>query len=92
MRASNPELARVKALVKGFLLIAACMLAAAFLTWRDPPLPPYEGRWSWVADLTYLALGGTGLALLWVAGAGLVLAAARFMWRHTPKTPQDRLF
>jgi hypothetical protein len=45
-----------------------------------------------VAELAFALFGAAGIAFLWLLAAGGVILAARFLWRHTPKTPQDRLF
>ena len=92
VRASNPELARVKSLVRGLLLVAVCLVGWSVVAFDNPPLPPYRGRLAWAAELAFALFGSAGIAFLWILAAAGVLLAARILWRHTPKTPQDRLF
>lgn len=92
MTGRNPELARTRSLVRGLVLVALAVTVTGIITWLSPSPPPYRGRLAWVGEAAYEIVGPAGPALLWLLGAAGLLLAARFIWRHTPKLPTDRLF
>jgi hypothetical protein len=92
MTSRNPEVAGARALVRGLVLVASLVAVSGIVAWVSPSPPPYSGRLAWVGEAAYGLLGPAGPALLWLLGAVGLLLAARFIWRHTPKRPTDRLF
>lgn len=76
--------------VRLFVLLAPIAIAIGVAEWLNPSQPPYKGRLAWVANTSVALFGAPGLALLWFVLAVVLVLAARFVWRHTPKVPSDR--
>lgn len=74
-------------LLVGLAFLALC---GAALEWLTRSVPPFKGRWAWFVEVVFALTGPTGLIFLWVLLAIVLSLAARFVWRHTPKTPADR--
>jgi hypothetical protein len=87
----NPSTAQSRSACRGLLLLAFGMVIAAWAAYHDPTPPSSRGRGSWLAGWAYTAFGSSGISALWLIGAALILVVARFIWRHTPKLPSDRL-
>lgn len=75
--------------MRGLVALAVAALGLALREWLAPSVPPFTGRLAWIVELAFLLAGPIGLVLLWVLAAIALLAAARFVWRHTPKLPTD---
>jgi hypothetical protein len=45
-----------------------------------------------IEELLYTYFGATGLCVFWSALALVPLFSARFIWRHTPRAPNDRWY
>jgi len=92
MVARNPETARARTIVRGLCLVAVLVALAGVFTWLNPSAPPYTGRLAWVVEAAYWLAGPAGPALLSLSASLCILLMARFVWRHTPKLPSDRVF
>jgi heme exporter protein D len=85
------EVVSARNVARAFLGIALMAAAIAVSEWLSPSARPYTGRWSWVKEALFSALGPAGPALFWVAIAIILVLAAHSVWRHTMKKPTDKL-
>lgn len=74
------------------LLAGLALLAVGFSIheWSSPSTPPFRGRWSWLFEGIFALAGSPGFVFLWAMAALALAAAARFVWRHTPRAPSDK--
>jgi hypothetical protein len=80
-----------KLIVFACLAFAATSAWLAFLTWTGDFSLNGRGLWSALSDLLNSTFGPRTSAVIWVALSFFSMAAARLIWRHTPKLPSDRL-
>lgn len=63
-----------------WLGVGACFLVLGWMDWVNPPMPPFTGRWGWVAATAHNALGIHGPTIVyWVLG-GLMVAVGASQW------------
>jgi hypothetical protein len=73
------------------LLVLASTATAVMgvMEWINPSTPPFKGRLTWLWESVLALFGPAGLALTWLFLAASMLLIARFIWRHTSKSPSD---
>lgn len=65
-------------------------IGGAFNEWFNPSTPPFKGRLAWLIEAIFAFAGTNGLVCLWLLAVAALTAAARFIWRRTPRLPSDR--
>jgi hypothetical protein len=77
-------MARATKLFVGLALVAVSLGVAQYF---NPPRPPFHGRYAFFKQALSEYFGAFGPSILWFALAVVLLVAARFVWRHSPKLP-----
>jgi hypothetical protein len=80
-----------KLLVFACLALAATSAWLALLTWTGDFSLNGRGLWTAISELLNNNFGPRASTVIWVAFSIAAIASARLIWRHTPKSPADRL-
>jgi hypothetical protein len=73
-----------KGLVKWqvYLGLGGVTAMLAFLEWEQPSKPPFTGRWSWLYQALFEALGTRGLFMWWALIASVCLGYGFLLLRR----------
>ena len=61
----------------------ACFLTLGWMDWVNPPMPPFTGRWSWVAATAHNAFGVYGPAAVYFVVGGVMVSFGSILWLST---------
>lgn len=88
----NRDIDASRHVVRLLILLAGVAGLMAVREGASPVRVPFNGRVARWADLLFGWTDFSGLMIFWLLVALLALGAARLIWRHTLKTPSDRLW
>ena len=76
------------------VILAALAFSGAAIECLEPSAPPSSGRGplAWIVRTVFALTGSAGIVLLWLLLGVALAIVARFLWRHTAKSPADRVF
>ena len=75
-----------------FSCLAALALSLSIYRVAFPANPPFTGRLRWLLEILSTHLGSYAVAALWLGVAVFLAFVARFIWRHTSRSPSEQLF
>ena len=84
------ELQSSRRWVRGLFVVGLLLLAFSISLFLSPSSLSERARF--LGRITVWLLGPKGPALIPAVAAFLCFYAGRFIWRHTPKRPTDRLW
>jgi hypothetical protein len=88
----HSEIRSVRWVVRILAILSVLAFSGAVVHYLQPSVPPFRGRLAWIVEAVFSLMGSAGMVLLWSLLGVALAASARFIWRHTAKTPADRLF